>query len=925
MNTYLPRFPAPVALLALALLVSACGRNNPDELITSAEGYLAQKDAPAAIIQLKNALQANPDSARARFLLGQALLATGDAVGAETEFKKAQELGLPPDEVLPRLAQALLQQGQYRKLTTEYAGSQLTQAQAQAGLKTALAIAWKRQGQEDKFKATLEEALKAQADYAPALMELARTQAVQGDPEGALALLDKVPATSPVADEALKLRGDVLLFGKNDPNAALALYQEALKVNPRYVEGQAATVQLLLGQGKNDAAATALQALEKSAPGHPKTLYLQAKLAYAKNDLKATQKYTQEVLRLTPDNALALELAGLTELRLNAYVQAEAFLGKALQLAPNLTMARRGLVLTYARQGRFDKAMATLAPGLEKNDRDSVMLTLAGQIYLLQGDTERAQSYFKKASGLDPRDPVKRTSLAVSRLMSGQTEDALDELHDIATSDDGVVADMALVNALLQKRDVTRALEAIAALEKKRPADIRAPFLRGRALLLKDDAAGARKAMERVLEIDPNYFPAVEILAQLDNAEKRPDEARARIEAAIKQRPNNVQAHLALVNLRAANGADKTELMGLLRKAVEAVPDSPTPRLLLAEFHLRNNAPKEALAVAQQAVTAVPDNVELLDVLGRAQSASGEHNQALSTFSRVAALQPQSPQPFLRMASAHQAAGNNAAAEQSLRKALEITPNLLPAQQGLAALAMVAKKPGDALAIARNVQKQRPKETAGYLLEGDIYTAGKDWDKAVEAFRAGLKQVSNPDLAVRLHGALLAAGKKPEAARWAAEWLRSQPKDAVFPFYLGGLAMNGNDLAEGLRLFERVLALHPNNAIALNNAAWIKGELGRDGALSDAERANVLAPNQPPLMDTWAMLLSAANQHEKAVEIQKKALQLQPQALGLKLNLAKIYAKAGQKDAARVLLDELSAAGARFPAQAEVEQLKKSL
>lgn len=62
--------------------------------------------------------------------------------------------------------------------------------------------------------------------------------------------------------------------------------------------------------------------------------------------------------------------------------------------------------------------------------------------------------------------------------------------------------------------------------------------------------------------------------------------------------------------------------------------------------------------------------------------------------------------------------------------------------------------------------------------------------------------------------------------------------------------MNGNDLAEGLRLFERVLALHPNNAIALNNAAWIKGELGRDGALSDAERANVLAPNQPPLMDT---------------------------------------------------------------------------
>ena len=128
-----------------------------------------------------------------------------------------------------------------------------------------------------------------------------------------------------------------------------------------------------------------------------------------------------------------------------------------------------------------------------------------------------------------------------------------------------------------------------------------------------------------------------------------------------------------------------------------------------------------------------------------------------------------------------------------------------------------------------------------------------------------------------------------------------------------------------MRQFEHVLALQPNNAVALNNRAWLKGQLGMEGALADAERTNVLVPNQPAFMDTWAMLLSAARQHDKAVEIQKKAVALQPQLLPLKLNLAKIQIQAGNKDAARALLDELSAAGEKFPQQAEVDQLKKTL
>ena len=915
----------PAATLAMALLVSACGSDSPDALLASAQDYLSRNDAPAAIIQLKNVLKDRPDSAKARLLLAQALQATGDIAGAETEFRKAQDLGAAPDEVVPQLAQALLLGKQFGKITTDYALLQLASAPAQASLKTTVAIAWLRQGQEDKFRASIDEALKAKADHVPALIELVRASAQRGNIDEALAGLDKIPRQSSGADEAHKLRGDLLLYGKRDMDAAMVAYRDALQVNPSYLEGQAAVVQLLLLQGKTEAAAEALQGLAKEAPGKPQTLYLQAMLAYAKNDLKAAQEHAQKLVTLTPENFRALELAGMTELRLGANVQAEALLAKALQLEAGLPMARRGLVTAYVRQGRLDKAMSALPVDVERNDRDPGMMALAGQVYMLHGDVERAQRYFARASNLDPKDPAKRTSLAVSRLASGQGDAALGELQSIAASDDGVVADMALINALLQERKVDQALKAIDALEKKRPAEVMPVFLRGRALLLKRDAVGARKAMERVLEIDPNYFPAVGVLAVLDNADKRPDDARARLEAAIKRQPGNVQAHLALVELRQANGADKTELATLLRKVVEAAPSSPLPRLLLAEHHLRHSEPKDALVVAQQAVSALPDNVQLLDVLGRAQSANGEHNQAQASFNRMAALQPQSSLPFLRMASANLIAGDRDAASQNLRKALEIEPKSLEAQQGQVSLAMAAQKPGDALAISRAVQKQRPKEQVGYMLEGEIHAAGKAWDKAADAFRAGLKQVASPELAVRLHDVLLSAAKKPEADRWAAEWSRTQPKDAAFPFYLGNRALALNELPESLRQFERVVAIQPDNAAALNNLAWLKGQLGRDGALADAERANALAPNQPAFMDTWAMLLSAANQHERALEMQKKVVQLQPQVLEFKLNLAKIQIKAGNKDAARALLDELSAAGDRFSAQAEVDRLKKTL
>ena len=63
----------------------------------------------------------------------------------------------------------------------------------------------------------------------------------------------------------------------------------------------------------------------------------------------------------------------------------------------------------------------------------------------------------------------------------------------------------------------------------------------------------------------------------------------------------------------------------------------------------------------------------------------------------------------------------------------------------------------------------------------------------------------------------------------------------------------------------------------------------------------------------------------KAIEIEKKAVALAPQQASNRLNLAKLYIKAGDKALARTELDQLAKLGDKFSGQTEVAELLKSL
>ena len=80
-------------------------------------------------------------------------------------------------------------------------------------------------------------------------------------------------------------------------------------------------------------------------------------------------------------------------------------------------------------------------------------------------------------------------------------------------------------------------------------------------------------------------------------------------------------------------------------------------------------------------------------------------------------------------------------------------------------------------------------------------------------------------------------------------------------------------------------------------------------------------------MDTWAVLLADGKEYARALELERKVVEMQPAVPLFKLNFAKIQLKAGDKAAAKSTLEELAKLGdkIRENERAEVEQLLKTL
>ena len=729
---------------------------------------------------------------------------------------------------------------------------------------------------------------------------------------------------APASAHAWALKGDLLKLAKAANAEVVAAYQKSIEADGANVATRASFVAVLVEMGDTESAGKQLIEMKKFAPGHPQTVFIDALLAMALQEFERARELCQALVRLAPDNVRVLMLAGQAEMSLNASTQAETLLGKAVALAPKNNAARRLLVVAYLRNGQADKALAALKPVLEASDSDAQALTLAGQAYAARGDTKRAEQFQAQAASLQPNDMRLKTAWAIGNLAKGKAG-ALAELQKLAGQDNCTDADTALISALVQRGDKHAALKAVDSLALKRPNSPLPDYLRGRLAQWRNDDTVAKAAFERAVVKDPNYMPAQAILADMEVADGNAGAAKARFEAMHKRDPKKIDALLALAQLANNTEGSAQEVRRWLDEAVKAQPENPIPRLTLIDTLMLQNDKGGALQAAQAAAAVLPDNPDVLLRLGKSLQATGDLNRAASAFSRAVTLSPRPAEALMQLASVQMAMGNASLANVNVKKAMELAPNFLPAQVAAIDLALKQNQPAMAIAVAKGIQTQRPKEAVGFGMEGDIYANQKDYPAAIAAYRRALVHDRTAVSATRLYQLLTVAGKTDEALAVSTSWKKSNPDDVGFLTFQGDQALAHQDMDSASKIYRSILDRQPNHVPALNNLASVLVRQAKPGALPLAERAVRLAPNQPALLDTLAGALAAEQKLPKAIDMQTLAVQLAPDVGGYRLALAKLMLQAGDKVKARVELDRLASLGTSFEQQGEVAELQKSL
>lgn len=909
----------------IALLVAGCNDESEQTMIVEARVALDKGDLIAATVHVKNALQKAPESAQARFLFGRVLLESGNLGAAEGELRKAQKLNYSTDELAPLLARILLLRQQYAQVIAEYANIKINDTNGQAGLSAAIAAAYEYSGQRAKAIALVETAVASAPDNLPIRLIQARLMAQQGDVDGALALVERLATKSPKNIDTRRLLGDLFLYGKQNRGQALVAYRKILELSPGDVAAHTQIIGINFSEKDQKAAKQQYDALAKAAPKQAQTIYYGAIFALLSGDFVRTRELLAPLIESAKDDPKVLLLAATADFHLNSLIAAEERLNKVLGSTPNSVGARHLLASISLRRGDIGKALEVLRPLFDGTTPDFESLILGAEAYLLGGDAKKAEEFFARVIQLKPDNVQARTALAVAQMAKGDMATGLSELQTIAASDKGILADMVLIDTRLRQNDFDGALKAVDALNLKMPEKALPADLRGRIHLLKRDPEGARANFEKALAKDPVYFRSVAALAELDIADRRLDAARQRFDSLLKSDPKNVQALVALAALRSSQNAGADEVAQLLIRAVEVNPNNPTTRLQVVEHWLSSRRPKQAIEAAQAGLSVIPGDAPLLDALGRAQLANNEVAQSLNTFGKLAVLQPKSAFAQLRLAEANLQANNLNAAEKAYRKALEISPDSVVAQSGLLRFAVRTKQPEMALQVARSVQRQRPKDEIGYLLEGEAYAAFKDWDSAAKAFRAGLQKQGAGLAVLRLYAALEAAKRKPEADRFAEDWIKQFPKEMRLRSYLAEQALNTGDMPKAERLYGEIVALDPRELRATNNLAWILAKTGKPEAVAMAERAVALAPTNSSALDTLGFALAEVKQFDRAIEASSAAVRLAPELPLLRLNLAKIYLKANDNKRAKAELEELARFGAKFAARKDFIELRKAL
>lgn len=518
------------------------------------------------------------------------------------------------------------------------------------------------------------EILRASVEAAPENLALRRMlanrQRTQGDPEGAeKTLLATVESFgSAPAYEALA----EFYRARKQPDKALAAIEKVAEISGGGNDALRFTqADVLIDLGNLDQARSVAAQIKQ--PAYQQLIL--GRIALVTGDPKTALASFEKGIQAWPNNPGARFLAGLAARDLGDDERAIAELRESVRAGAEETDAALELARILYQRGEYREAigfanLALRGPGGPKDPEPYVVggrsMVAAGQIPRARGSIEVLRKNGHLAIAARELALLERT---VSGPEASQKAIEASKL-DLADPANLEVLQQSVENLSLLGK-TREALAAIDAAAARTPGSASLYELRGLALARSDDAAGARAAFEKALELDPKsahalaglgtlrgqageFDAAIELFeradalapgdgsyaysaAQIALAAGKRQDAVSRLRRVVERHPGLGGARNDLAYLLAEDGVDLDLALSL---AQEAQQRSPSPEVLdtLGFVHLRRGEAKEAVVALERAVAALAaatgdrSSASIRYRLGTALEKAGEIERARESF-----------------------------------------------------------------------------------------------------------------------------------------------------------------------------------------------------------------------------------------------------------------------------------------------------
>lgn len=917
-----------IPVIILIVLLAGCdnfGSITDSEYVKRAQVYLNKGEFKSATIELKNALAQNPKNTQARLLLGNQYLDAGNMPGAEKELRKAWELGVSDESILPLLARAYLAQGKYDEVQALPELQSSASKKAQASILTSQGIASLRQGDNNSASESIGAALRLKQDMPYALYGQAAVLSIGNrDLEKARKSLNQALKYDPEYAPAWGMLGDLEIQDNNLELASQA-YSKAIE-NSSHSFGyrlKRALVRIRLRQF--DIAQQDIDILKKGSPNHPGVNIAQGLLSFLQREYLEAQKSFELALRVNDKLLTAVLYLGLTHAALNNKEQAKSYLSQYISAYPDNLLVRKILAIQELEQQNYREIEGLIRPVISGSSDDTVALNLMVIALTAEGKTDEGIKILERVAKLQPESASAKTRLGIGQLIQGEQADAVTSFGSaIGLDPKSQQADILLVMNYLRKKEYDQAELAAQNLIVRQPDNPVAHNLLGLVYMGKKQPKQARAAFTKAIEMAPGNLIASLNLAALAIKDSKPDEARKLYQQVLEKHENNLQTLLKLAVLEGLQN-NIIAMRATLERAIKAHPNAFQPRVILARIFLRENNVTRASDVMGLLGNTHPNNPSVLSALAEIELANKDYKKAKITLEKLVERQPKSAQAHYLLAQAYAGLDERAKTEQELARALKLQPRHYPALIAQTRLQLLNQKFKEAeknLDILKDAAVDNPD-----VLDIEAALKAQSGDKtqalSILEHRFQISPTTKSLLALaRFNWSL---GKRQEAVGAIEQWVVAHPDDIAALNALADAYIVQKRHNDAITQYEKILEISESNTQALNNLAWLLRKTDPDRALNYAAKAYAISPKSPGIMDTLSGLLLARGELVRAERLNERALEKNPESPTFLFRKAKILEAMKKKDEAVVVLMKILGDKKTFPERDEAEAMLKRL